>query len=76
MLYDIDEYPHSWAILENSFIVWQLTQPSTLELVERYGDAFEKVFANINRVVEIYESTNQYVPLAARKDEYRVSISV
>ena len=74
VIYDIDEYSNAWAILENSFILWQLTQPSTSELVERYGDAFEKVFANIERVVEIYESTNEYVPLAARKDEYRVSV--
>lgn len=76
VIYDIDEYPNSWAILDNSFIVWQLTQPSTSELVERYGDAFEKVFANIDRVVEIYESTTEYEPLAARKDKYRVSVSV
>jgi len=76
VFYDIDEYPNTWAVLENSFIVWQLTQPSTSEMVERYGDAFEKVFANVDRVVENYENTAEYLPLAERKDNYRISVTV
>ena len=72
VLYDIADYPDAWAVLDNSFIVWQLTHPSTAELVERYGDAFEKVFVNIDRVVEVYERSTEYVPLADRKNNYRV----
>ena len=76
VIYDVDEYPNTWAVLDSSFIVWQLTYPKTSELVERYGDAFEKVFANIDKVVEIYESSTEYVPMAERKDKYRVSVAV
>lgn len=70
--YDIDDYPVTWSLLDNSFVVWHLTEPSTTELVDRYADAFKKVFANINKVLEIFDRTTEYVPLAARKDRYRI----
>ena len=76
VFYDIDEYPNTWAVLDNSFVVWQLTQPSTSELVERYSEAFEKVFTNIDRVVAIYERTTEYIPLVERKNKNRVEVPI
>ena len=61
--YDIRDYSNAVAILENSFVVRGLTPPNDVALVEAYAEAFEKVFENIDRVVDIFDKTEQYVSL-------------
>ena len=64
--YDIDEYPMAWEMLEKSFILWGVAPPDEFERVDYYAQAFEKVFANIEKVVDLYDKTEKYVPLTDR----------
>jgi len=64
--YDIDDYPNTIAHLDNSFTVRRLPPPNSFELMDCYAEAFEKVFENINRVIDIFDKTEKYVPLAER----------
>ncbi len=54
--YDADEYPATWDLLNNSFVVCEETYPiypQPLELMKYYGEAFQKVFANLDEVRKI-----------------------
>ena len=55
--YDVREYPNTLAILESSFVVWGLVPPNGHELMDSYAVAFEKVFRNIDRVVDLVDET-------------------
>jgi hypothetical protein len=65
--YDIDDYPNAFAALEQSFVVRRLVPPNGFDLMDSYADAFEKVFSQIDRVVEIFDQTATYVPLEDRR---------
>ena len=64
--YDIRDYPNSIAVLESGFTVRGLVPPNGFELMDCYAEAFEKVFQNIDRVVGIFDKTEQYIPLEDR----------
>ena len=64
--YDVYDYPNTIGILENTFTVWGLVPPNGFELVDSYTEAFEKVFGQIDRVVALFDETEEYVPLQAR----------
>ena len=65
--YDLNDYPNAFAILDNSFCVRRLIPPNGSELMDRYVEAFEKVFGQIDRVMELYDATGEYMPLKERK---------
>ena len=64
--YDLDQYPNTFAALDNSFIVRRIVPPNDTELMDRYADAFEKVFGQIERVLDLYDESETYVPLEQR----------
>jgi dTDP-4-amino-4,6-dideoxygalactose transaminase len=64
--YDVRDYPNTIKVLEDHFLVTGLVPPNGFELMDRYGEAFQKVFQNIDKVIEIYDETEQYVPLEER----------
>ena len=53
--YKTEDYPNTVAILENSFVLRGLVPPNGFELMDHYVAAFEKVFQNIERVVDIFD---------------------
>ena len=65
--YDLNDYPNAFASIESSFGVRRIVPPNGFELVDRYADAFEKVFRQIERVVEIFDETEDYLPFEQRK---------
>jgi len=65
--YDLDDYPNAFAGIDSSFGVRRLVPPNGVELMDRYAEAFRKVFDQIDRVVALYDETERYVPLAERK---------
>ena len=65
--YDVEQYPNAFASLENSFVVRRMVPPNGVELMDRYAAAFAKVFGQIERVIELYDQTETYVPLEQRK---------
>ncbi len=65
--YDINDYPNAFFALESSFIVRRIIPPNGPELMDSYADAFEKVFSQIDRAVEILDQKNTYIPLEQRK---------
>jgi len=65
--YDVEQYPNAFASLENSFVVRRIVPPNGVELMDRYAAAFAKVFGQIERVIELYDQTETYVPLEQRK---------
>ena len=65
--YDLDDCPNTFAILDNSFCVRRLIPPNDSELMDRYAEAFQKGFGQIDRVVERYDETEEYVSLEERK---------
>ena len=66
--YDLNQYPNAFASLESSFGVRRIVPPNGFELMDRYADAFAKVFGQIERVIEIFNQTQTYLPLEQRKD--------
>ena len=64
--YNAFDYPNTIEVLENHFVLKGLMPPNGFELMDRYGEAFQKVFQNIERVIEIYDETDTYVPLEER----------
>ena len=61
------DYPNTIQVLEDHMVIKGLMNPAGSELMDRYGEAFRKVFDNIERVIEIYEEGNgEYVPLKER----------
>jgi dTDP-4-amino-4,6-dideoxygalactose transaminase len=73
--YDLDDYPNAFAAIDSSFGVRRLVPPNGVELMDRYAEAFQKVFDRIERVVELYDETERYLPLAERKARLSQSIS-
>jgi dTDP-4-amino-4,6-dideoxygalactose transaminase len=65
--YDVDHYPNAFAALDDSFMVRRTAPPNGSELMDSYAEAFGKVFKRIDRVVEIFDETEEYVPLEERK---------
>ena len=64
--YDARDYPNALGLIENSLLVAGLTPPHDFELMELYAEAFEKVFQNLDRVVDLYDKTGRYVPSEER----------
>jgi dTDP-4-amino-4,6-dideoxygalactose transaminase len=64
--YDASDYPNALGLIENSFSVAGLTPPHDFELMELYAEAFEKVFRNLDRVVDLYDKSGRYVPFEDR----------
>ena len=69
--YEIEDYPSTFAALEKAFVLRRLVPPNDFELMDRYAEAFEKVFGQIDRVVELFDKTETYVPLEERKARLR-----
>jgi dTDP-4-amino-4,6-dideoxygalactose transaminase len=69
--YDIYDYPNTTAAIEKSFFVRGLPPPHDLELMDLYAEAFEKVVQNIDRVVDLFDETEQYIPLGERMERWR-----
>ena len=65
--YDLNDYPNAFASIDSSFSVRRIVPPNGFELIDRYADAFEKVFGRIDRVLEISDETESYTPLEERK---------
>ena len=65
--YDVEQYPNAFACLENSFAIRRIVPPNGTELRDRNAEAFEKVFDQLDRVIDLYDQTETYVPLAQRK---------
>lgn len=64
--YKIDDYPNTFAALDCSFVVRRLTPPNDFELMDCYAEAIKKVFDQCDRVVEIFDGAEKYVPVAER----------
>ena len=65
--YDLDDYPNAFGVLERSFVIRRLVPPNGFDAMDCYASAVEKVFGQIERVVELYDETEDYVPLEERK---------
>ena len=65
--YDLEQFPNTFAGLDNSFIVRRIVPPNGAELMDRYADAFDKVFGQIDRVLELYNESETYVSLEQRR---------
>ena len=65
--YDLDQYPNTFACLDNSFALRRMVPPNGTELMDRYADATEKVFGQIDRVLELYDQAETYISLEQRK---------
>ena len=65
--YDVEQYPNTFAALDNSFVVRRIVPPNGVALMDRYAEAFEKVFDQVERVIELYDKMETYMPLAKRK---------
>ena len=59
--YDPLGYPNSVMALENHFVIGGLVPPNGFELMDRYAEAFGKVFGNVDRVLELYDEVETYV---------------
>ena len=64
--YDLSDYPAAFESLEESFAVRRIVPPNGADLMDRYADAFEKVFGQIDRVIDLADESEGYVPLAER----------
>ena len=64
--YSGQDYPNTIRVLEDHFLLKGLMYPDGLKLMDYYAEAFRKVFENIERVIEVYDQTNEYVPLAEK----------
>ena len=64
--YDLHDYPNTFESLDDSFMVRRMCPPNDAELMDRYADAFRKVFSRIDRVVKQYDQTHRYEPLEQR----------
>ena len=66
--YDVNQYPNAFASIDSSFAVRRLVPPNGVEQMDCCANAFEKVFAQIDRVVELFDESENYTPLAERID--------
>ena len=64
--YNIYDYPNTINIMERSFGLRRLAPPNSSELVDAYAIAVKKVFSNIEEAVSCFDTTNTYIPVAAR----------
>jgi len=60
--YDVRDYPNTVSLIESSFAVRGLSEPNGIEIVDRYVQAFEKVFNSIDRVVELFDQRDYSSP--------------
>jgi hypothetical protein len=60
------DYPETIKAIKEHFVVCGLVPPNGYELMDHYAEAFKKVFQNIERVIQIYEGTEKYIPLEER----------
>ena len=65
--YDMEQFPNAFDVLERSIVLRRMVPPNGPELLDAYATAIEKVFSKIERVIELYEENEEYVPLAERK---------
>ena len=63
----MEQYPNTFAALDNSFVVRRIVPPNGVALMDIYAEAFEKVFDQVERVIELYDKMETYMPLAERK---------
>lgn len=71
--YDVNDFPNAFASLEGSFILRRLVPPNGPELLDGYAEAFDKVFSQIDRVVELFDQSESYTPAAERLEHLRNS---
>ena len=64
--YDVNDYPNAFASLDDAFVVRRTAPPNDFEIMYRYAEAFERVFAQIDRAVELQDEAEEYVPLEDR----------
>lgn len=69
--YKIDDYPNTISVLERSFIVRRLVPPNSFELIDCYAEAFKMVFNNIEKVVNIFDKTEKYIPVRDRMNSLK-----
>ena len=65
--YDMEQFPNAFQVLERSFVLRRMVPPNGPELLDAYAAAMHKVFGQIDKVVELYRATGEYVPLSTRK---------
>lgn len=68
--YDLNDYPNTFESLDASFVVRRLCPPNDTNLMDHCARAFQKIFTQIDRVVELYNQKHQYEPLEQRINEY------
>lgn len=64
--YETSEFRNTRAVIDDHFVVRSLVPPNSLELMECYAIAFEKVFEHLDRVLEIHEESSE-APVASEK---------
>ncbi len=67
--YDVRQHPNAFTSLDNSFVVRRMVPPNGVQLMDKIAEAFEKVFSQLDRVTELYDQMETYVPLVERKSK-------
>lgn len=72
VIYNPHDYPETLKVLKGSFVLGSIMEgnvrpPNTMELMERYVEAFQKVFYNLERVIDLYEKSSEYIEFEKRK---------
>ena len=52
IVYDPFDYPNTVDMFDRSFVIKPVYPPNTFELMERYVEGFQKVFENLDEVIE------------------------
>ena len=66
MSYDLNNYPEAFESLERPFTVRRIVPPNGADLMDRPAYAFEKGFGQIDRVIELFDESESYVPTVQR----------
>ena len=57
------DYPNAVKAIKSHFVVRGMFPQNNLEKMDAYANAFLKVFTNIDRVIELYERNENFIPL-------------
>ncbi len=72
IVYDIYDYPETLKMLKSSFVLGSIMEgnvrpPNTMELMKHYVEAFQKVFQSLEKVLDLYEKSGEYVEFEKRQ---------
>jgi len=59
--YNINDYPETIKVLEESFMIGHVRAPNGKELMEYYAEAFNKVVNNLDEVVETFKKKRNVI---------------